>query len=142
LCAAPALPQLTLRWIFGNQDYIQRSFNITTERDMSPARNHPVARDLQGYLVAYVSEALGERDICIYGDPEGLRSLGKALIAIADLDQKSLSDTECPGDDSFHQHYKTGIGLSIPSLPRLTIGRVDEKGTGAVRDYFPAPAGR
>lgn len=94
-----------------------------------------VPRNLAGYLVAYVNESIDYRDLCIYGDPEGLRSLGEALIAIANLDQSSLSDVECPPEDSFHQHYKPGL----PGLPRLTVGRVDGKASGELRDVFPSP---
>ncbi len=100
---------------------------------MTGFHTNKVPRSLSGYLVAYVSESIDSRDICIYGDPEGLRSLGESLIAIASLDQASLSDTECPPDDSFHQHYKPGL----PGLPRLTVGRVDEKASGERRNFFP-----
>lgn len=100
---------------------------------MEKTHTDEVPRTLTGYLVAYVNESIDGRDICIYGDPEGLRSLGESLIAIANLDQASLSDAECPPDDSFHQHYKPGL----PGLPRLTVGRVDEKSSGERRDFFP-----
>ena len=100
---------------------------------MTGSHTNNVPRSLSGYLVAYVSESIDSRDICIYGDPEGLRSLGESLIAIASLDQASLSDAECPQVDSFHQHYKPGL----PGLPRLTVGRVDEKASGERRDFFP-----
>lgn len=93
---------------------------------------------LDGYIIAYVLESLHDRDICIYGDPEGLRSLGEAIIAIANLDQKRLSDQQCPADDSFHQHYATGLKIAERErLFRLTIGRVDEKASGRIRDVFP-----
>jgi hypothetical protein len=105
---------------------------------MSTRHTANVPRSLRGYILAYVSESLDSRDICIYGDQAGLRSLGEALIAIADLDQSTLSDRECPPDDSFHQHYKTGMGVNA-SLPRLTVGRVDEKASGRIRDFFPTP---
>jgi hypothetical protein len=95
---------------------------------------------LKGYLLAYIVEDLHNRELCIYGDPDGLRSLGEAIIAIANLDQKILTEKECPEDDSFHKHYTIGIGTADhvrKKLPRLTIGRVDEKGSGEIRDYFP-----
>lgn len=104
---------------------------------MKETHSDKIPRSLTGYLVAFVNESIDYRDICIYGDPEGLRSLGEALIAIANLDQSSLSNAECPPDDSFHQHYKQGL----PGLPRLTVGRVDEKASGERRDFFPQPAG-
>jgi hypothetical protein len=97
---------------------------------------------LKGYLLAYTVEDLHARDLCIYGDPDGLRSLAEAIIAIANLDQKTLAEKECPEDDSFHKHYALGIGIGDHvrrRLPRLTIGRVDEKRSGEIRDYFPPP---
>jgi hypothetical protein len=105
-----------------------------------------IPKSLKGYLIAYVEESLYQREICINGDPKGLRSLGEALIAIADLDQRELDDRECPPDDSFHQHYKIGIGLEVSlnaPLPLLTIGRVDEKKSGKiVNEYWPKGGGR
>jgi hypothetical protein len=100
-----------------------------------------VPSSLDGYIIAFMQESLHDRDICIYGDSEGLRSLGEAIIAIANLDQKHLSDRECPADDSFHQHYVTGLRLSghdRQRLARLTIGRADEKTSGQIRDAFPS----
>jgi hypothetical protein len=95
---------------------------------------------LRGYLIAWVSQSLDEEDICIYGDPEGLRSLGETLIAIAELDQSKLSDQECPADDSYHHHYYAGLDVADRrqyNLHRLTIGRVDEKASGRLRENFP-----
>lgn len=100
---------------------------------MASSHTNRVPRSLSGYLVAYVNESIDGRDICIYGDSEGLKSLGESLIAIANLDQASLSDSECPPDDSFHQHYKP----ALPGLPRLTVGRVDEKASGQRKAFFP-----
>jgi hypothetical protein len=100
-------------------------------RGMRSYHTKEVPRNLTGYVLA----ADRDGEICIYGDPEGLRSLGRAIIAIADLDQTSLDDRECPPDDSFHQHYKA-IGADGPRC-LLTIGRVDEKASGRIRDFFP-----
>jgi hypothetical protein len=89
-----------------------------------------VIRTLSGYLIAEEIEG----QIRIYGDPEGLRSFGQAVISIADLDQSSLDDRECPPDDSFHQHYNL-YGKTGP-IRLLTVGRVDEKASGKIRDCF------
>jgi hypothetical protein len=86
---------------------------------------------LRGYVLAFLDEDLESRQICIYGDPAGLRSLGEALVAIADLDQQTLPLRECPPDESFHRHFVTREGL-----PRLTIGRVDRRDTGEIKRYF------
>jgi hypothetical protein len=98
---------------------------------MADYHTKKVPRTLFGYLIADETEG----EIRIYGDPDGLRSFGEALIAIADLDQTSLDDRECPPNDSFHQHYNV-IGAAGPNR-LLTIGRVDEKLSGQLRDCFP-----
>ena len=77
-----------------------------------------VPRSLDGYIIAFVRESLDDRDVCIYGDPEGLRSLGEAIIAVANLDQKHLSDQECPAEGSFHQHYATGLKIAAHERER------------------------
>lgn len=59
---------------------------------------------LRGYVMAFVNENLDGRNICIYGDSRALKSLGEALVAIADLDQKSLPLSQCPPEESFHTH--------------------------------------
>jgi len=99
-------------------------------RGMASWHTKKVVRTLSGYLVVD-----GEGEIRIYGDPEGLRSLGRALILIADLDQSTLDDRECPPDDSFHQHHT--VMQQDGSSGRLTVGRVDEKASGQISDYFP-----
>jgi hypothetical protein len=102
-----------------------------------------VPGSLEGYLIAYLIESLDDQDICIYGDPKGLRSLGEAIIAIANLDQKTLPDQQCPANESFHQHYVTGLKIADHErerLFRLTIGRVDEKASGRIREVFPPMA--
>jgi hypothetical protein len=107
---------------------------------MTSKRKPVVPPLLKGYLIAWVNQSLDENDICIYGDPEGLRSLGETLIAIAELDQRKLADDECPPDDSYHHHYYTGLEVADRSpynLLRLTIGRVDEKASGRLRENFP-----
>lgn len=102
---------------------------------MANYHTQKIPRSLRGYLVAYVEESIGHRDIRVCGDPEGLRSLGEALLAIANLDQSELDERECPAGDSFHQHYQTA-NADARGLPRLTIERVDEKATGRVRECY------
>jgi hypothetical protein len=95
---------------------------------------------LGGYLVVWSEQSLDSDSICIYGDPKELKSLGEALIAMASIDQKKLSDTECPPEESHHAHYRTFCGVDEDYAGNrrvLTIGRVDEKGSGKLRDCFP-----
>ena len=94
---------------------------------------------LDGHLLSWVSESLEESSICIYGDAEGLRSLGHAILAIAELDQESLPEGSCPSGDSFHQHFSPGAnlpGADTLNLKGLTIGRVEAKGSGEIRSIF------
>ena len=85
------------------------------------------------YVVAWVSQGLGEsQDISIYGNPKGLRHLADLLLRVANLDQSKE-------DDSFHCHFLTGLNTEVSgSLPRITVGRVDEKNDPkTIRDAFP-----
>jgi hypothetical protein len=109
------------------------------------SKQERIPAKLKGYIVAFVIESLCDHDVCIYGDPEGLRSLGNALIAIADLDQKLLPDQQCPPDDSFHTHYAINLNVAKSERDRayrLTVGRVDEKASGRFRGVFPAKVRR
>jgi hypothetical protein len=68
------------------------------------------------------------KEILIHGDPKGLKSLGKLLIEIADLDQESL--TELPIGAREHVHLRPKNELSNNSNETI-VGRLDAKGTGA-----------
>lgn len=75
------------------------------------------------------------QDILIHGDPEGLRSLAKVLLRIADLDQNDVADL--PVGAREHIHLRPKIDLSSSSR-QVIIGRLDAKGTGAFyKGYFP-----
>ncbi len=88
---------------------------------------------LRGYQLVFVEAGT----VCVYGDPEGLRSLAEVLLFAADLDQARLNNGQ-PPEDSFHCHITPGRHLSLPSLP-MTIGRVDTA-AGRFRDeVFPSP---
>jgi hypothetical protein len=89
------------------------------------------------YLVAWISQGLeAHRDICIYGNPSGLRRLAGILLRLAEYDQSS---DPCPDEDSVHCHVNTGFNTQERrSLPRLTLGRVDSKdGKTPIRYGFP-----
>jgi len=76
------------------------------------------------------------QEVLIHGDPEGLRSLAKLLIKLADLDQNSV--VGLPVGAREHVHLRPRFDLS-DSSERVIIGRLDAKGTGAFYDrYVPA----
>jgi hypothetical protein len=97
------------------------------------SQNMGVPPPLRGYQVVSVEEG----QVCIYGDPEGLRSLADLLRFAADLDQSKLENGQ-PEDDSFHCHVLPGQHLSVPSLP-LTVGRVDTAAGRFRQEVFPLP---
>jgi len=79
--------------------------------------------DLTGHQIAFTVRNGHGPEICIYGDPEGLRSLAKLILFVADVDQ---SKEPYPSDDSFHLH--AGLCDKVPGHPqRITIGRMDSK---------------
>lgn len=71
---------------------------------------------------------------CLYGDPEGLRSLAAFLIAVADLDQEELLHSQLPIGEGFHAHLKPGAALCDESL-QLDVGRLDARATGDTSWY-------
>jgi hypothetical protein len=94
----------------------------------------------------YKSEITGHLDICvtnnedefegeitkwqgilIHGDPDGLRSLAKLLIKLADLNQDDLKDLPIGARE--HIHLRPNIDLSKSSV-EVIVGRIDAKGSG------------
>jgi uncharacterized protein YdeI (YjbR/CyaY-like superfamily) len=65
--------------------------------------------------------------VMIHGDPEGLRSLAKLLMKMADLDQEKRTDL--PTGAREHYHLRPGWELSKSSVDTI-VGRLDAKGTG------------
>jgi hypothetical protein len=89
---------------------------------------------LTGYQTAFtIEEAKGEREVFIYGDPAGLRSLAKLLEYVADLDQKK---EPYPEHDSYHCHAIIAGKYKAHSA-RITIGRADDKKGKKRFDVFP-----
>lgn len=75
------------------------------------------------------------QDILIHGDPEGLRSLAKVLLRMADLNQDDIADL--PVGAREHIHLRPKIDLSCSSQ-QVIIGRLDAKGTCAFyKGYLP-----
>ena len=97
--------------------------------------------EIKGHLDIFVDnkedEFEGEiskwQDILIHGDPEGLKSLAKLLIKIADLNQDELTDL--PTGAREHIHLRPGFDISKSSV-EVIVGRIDAKGTGVFYDRY------
>ena len=74
-------------------------------------------------------------EILIHGNPEGLKSLAKLLIEIAELDQDEVEDKYLPIGAREHFHLTPNIELS-KSSDRVIVGRLDAKGTNAFYTRF------
>jgi hypothetical protein len=81
-------------------------------------------------------EIIKWQDLLIHGDPEGLRSLAKILIDLADANQNDNADLPIGARE--HIHLRPNYDLSSSS-EQVIIGRLDAKGTGAFYPrYIPA----
>ncbi len=65
-------------------------------------------------------------EILIHGDSEGLKSLAKQLIDLAELDQEKVDNKFLPVGAREHLHLKPNIELSKSSTETI-IGRLDSK---------------
>ena len=76
-------------------------------------------------------------EILIHGNPEGLKSLAKLILEIAELNQEEAENKYLPIGAREHYHLTPNIELSKSSNSVL-IGRLDAKGTGNFYDrYIP-----
>lgn len=71
-------------------------------------------------------------EVLIHGNPEGLKSLAKLLLEIAELNQEEVEDKYLPNGSREHYHLMPNIELS-KSSNSVIIGRLDAKGT---REYY------
>ena len=79
----------------------------------------------------FEGEILEWNEIFIHGDPEGLRSLAKILIDLAEINQDLIDESLLPTGEREH------IDISNSS-DNVTIGRLDAKKTGEFYDrYIP-----
>jgi len=98
---------------------------------------------IEGHLDIFIShkkdendrEIIKREDILIHGNPEGLKSLAKLLIEIAELNQEKIKDRFLPVGAREHYHLRPGIELS-KSSNEVIVGRLDAKGTGAFYDRY------
>ena len=97
--------------------------------------------DIKGHLDIKVIEDSDEfegiietwQEILIHGDPDGLRSLAKLLIKIADTNQDERNDI--PMGAREHIHLRPKLDIS-ESSDQVIIGRLDAKGTGEFYQAF------
>lgn len=99
--------------------------------------------EIEGELDIFVSHNEDDEDgeitkwneILLHGNPEGLRSLAKLLIEIADLNQEEVENKYLPIGAREHFHLTPNIELS-KSSDRVIVGRLDAKGTGSFYDRY------
>ena len=99
--------------------------------------------EIKGELDIFVSHNEEEIDgviekwdeVLIHGNPEGLKSLAKLLIEIAELNQEEIEDKYLPNGAREHYHLTPNIELS-KSSNTVIIGRLDAKGTGEFYERF------
>lgn len=77
----------------------------------------------------------GRKNVRVAGDPEGLRSLARLLLWIADEDQESIHSQ--PVGERFHLHlypkrpeFGVGFGSLTEASVEAELCRLDAKGTG------------
>ena len=73
------------------------------------------------------------KEIQIHGDPEGLKSLARLVIKLADTDQDKID--ELPVGAREHKSLRPKIDLSNSSEV-VIVGRLDAKGTGRFYDRY------
>ena len=99
--------------------------------------------EIQGELDIFISHNEDEIDgvttscdeVLIHGNPEGLKSLAKLLLDIAELNQEEVEDRYLPNGAREHYHLRPNIELS-KSSNNVIIGRLDAKGTGEFYKSF------
>lgn len=99
--------------------------------------------EIEGELDIFISRNEDEYDgetttwdeILIHGNPEGLKSLAKLLLEIANLNQENVEDKYLPVGAREHYHLRPGIELSKSSI-EVIVGRLDAKGTKNFYDRY------
>jgi len=99
--------------------------------------------EIEGILDVFVAHSESEEnggivkrnEVCIHGNPEGLKSLAKLLIEIAELNQEEVEDRYLPVGAREHYQLRPGIELS-GSSDQVIVGRLDAKATGAFYERY------
>lgn len=93
--------------------------------------------EIIGHLDIFVgeNEDQGEKwkEIFIHGDPDGLRSLGRLLIKLADTNQDNIAGLPIGARE--HIHLRPKFDLADSSEAAI-VGRLDAKGTGLFYDRY------
>jgi hypothetical protein len=106
---------------------------------------HIKGTEIEGELDIFVSHNEDEDDgvitkwdeVLIHGNSEGLKSLAKLLLEMAELNQEEVEDKYLPIGAREHYQLTPSIELSNSSV-KVIVGRLDAKGTGAFYDrYIP-----
>ena len=100
--------------------------------------------EIEGILDVFVSQSeveengeITKQEVFIHGNPAGLKSLAKLLLALAELNQEEVADEYLPVGAREHYSLRPGLELSKSSA-QVTIGRIDAKATGAFyKRYIP-----
>ena len=93
--------------------------------------------EIAGHLDIFVgkNEDEGEKwnEILIHGDPEGLRSLARLLIKLADTNQDNIEGLPIGAREHIHLRPKFDLADSSEDV---IVGRLDAKGTGLFYDRY------
>jgi ParB-like chromosome segregation protein Spo0J len=98
-----------------------------------------ISGNLDMVVAEYKEEIEGQteewKEILIHGDSEGLQSLAKLLLELANLNQESQS--QLPSGAREHFHLRPNLELA-KSSNQVIVGRLDAKGTGEFyKKYIP-----
>jgi hypothetical protein len=97
--------------------------------------------DITGHLNATIAnkedefngEVIRWQEIMIHGDPDGLRSLARLLLELADINQEKLKNLPLGARE--HYHLSPNINTSKSSV-ELILGRLDSKGSGSFYNAY------
>ena len=93
--------------------------------------------EIIGHLDIFVGENEDEgekwNEILIHGDPEGLRSLARLLIKLADTNQDNIEGLPIGAREHIHLRPKFDLADSSEDV---IVGRLDAKGTGLFYDRY------
>ena len=97
--------------------------------------------EINGHLDIIVTENEDELDgdkmqwkeVLIHGDPDGLKSLAKLLLKLADLNQDNVDGLPIGARE--HIHLRPKFDLANSSV-EVIVGRLDAKGTGTFYDKY------
>jgi hypothetical protein len=96
-----------------------KGFEIEGHLDIKVIVNEDV---LDGEIIKW-------NEVLIHGDPEGLKSLAKQLIYLAELDQEKVEDKYLPSGAREHLHLRPNFELSKSSTETISLPlRVTRRG--------------